>query len=474
MTKLVHTDLLLTMAGDRSSQHFCAPGWFVVGDDGSIDSGGDGDPDGEVITEAGEVIDATGCLVMPGFVSAHNHLWQSAFRGIGADKTLWGWIDAYINTYGAFHDRGDFGAFSVYGAADCLRHGVTSVYNWTHNSGYDQELYLEQLFEPLQLPVRVVFGWAMDVVKDLEANRLDLIDFCAEADKLSDHASFLGPSLGGLGVIVGDKFPPWEGALREEFGLGCQIHYLEEPSIQVEERALFPTLVNAGMVDDGLSFAHFCHADDAIVSEAAGLGAAMVWNPMSNGRLGSGLADVLHYEELGMRCALGVDGQSTADLPDPFENMRMGLYATRMNRQRSDLMGPADVLLMHTRVAAEVMGVADLVGSLEPGRCADFLIVDPRSPDRGPVFDPLATLVFGCNAANIASVYVGGELVIEQGRAVTFDYRAIDDEVHDRISRLRRRFDSGTVNAGYKGDSSMLVREPSPCAVDAASARAQP
>jgi 5-methylthioadenosine/S-adenosylhomocysteine deaminase len=461
--------VLVTMA--EGSEPFV--GWLGIGPDGVITAVEPGVPPAAVLATATEVRELAGRFVMPGFVSAHNHLWQSAFRGIAADRTLWGWIDGYINTYGAFHAPGDYEAFTRYGAVDALVHGVTTVCNWTHNSGYAQEQYLEQFRASSSLPQRFLFGWGIDTTKTEEENRRDAESFCALAhgEARGPRAPLLGPMLGGLGVLVGDRFPAQEGRLIRDLGLRCQIHYLEEPSIQVEERALYPVLVESGMVDAGLTFAHFCHADDEIVRDAAARGAGMAWNPLSNGRLGSGLPDILGHRAAGLPIALGVDGQSTADLPDPFENMRMGLYAVRMRHQSASVLSTSDVMAMHTVRAAELLGVGDVLGSLEVGKWADLLVVDPRSPDRGPVFDPMATLVFSCTAANIDEIRIGGDVVVRHGRPTTTDWDAICGDVHERMDQLRSR---QRLDDRSPSQRRMLDRQQSACAVEAEQVRRAP
>ena len=112
--------------------------------------------------------------------------------------------------------------------------------------------------------------------------------------------------------------------------------------------------------------------------------AAAIWNPLSNGRLASGLADVPKYLKAGLTVGMGLDGQNTADLANPFENMRMGLYNIRMKYESASILGPLDVLKLHTIGTARAIGVADQVGSLKPGKYADFLIVDLGDPDTVP------------------------------------------------------------------------------------------
>jgi cytosine/adenosine deaminase-related metal-dependent hydrolase len=158
----------------------------------------------------------------------------------------------------------------------------------------------------------------------------------------------------------------------------------------------------------------------------------MSWNPLSNGRLASGTPDIVAYRKAGLRIGLGVDGQASADRADPFENMRAGLYAVRAREEDAAVLAPYDVVRMHTLGAAEVLGAADRIGSLETGKLADFLLLDPA--DFGPVFDPWASLVFVGSTGQLREVRVGGELLVRDGLPVKHDWKAVRAEIAQRVS----------------------------------------
>ena len=123
----------------------------------------------------------------------------------------------------------------------------------------------------------------------------------------------------------------------------------------------------------------------------------------------------------------------------------MGLYGLRMKYEDAKIMQPIDVLKLHTIGTAKVLGVADQVGTLTPGKFADFLVVDPADLDTGPVSDVYATLVFACKISNLERVYVGGSLVVERGRLVDHDFAAIARDVHERVAAVGARL--GAVSA---------------------------
>jgi cytosine/adenosine deaminase-related metal-dependent hydrolase len=129
---------------------------------------------------------------------------------------------------------------------------------------------------------------------------------------------------------------------------------------------------------------------------------------------------------------MGVDGEASADLADPFENMRTGLYAIRDKYENAGVMGPYDVLRLHTIGSAAVLGVEDKLGSLEVGKMADFLVIDPRR--FGHVFDPYATLVFVTSQPDLERVYVGGDLMVEHGAPLKQDLMKVQREVDGRVA----------------------------------------
>jgi len=129
---------------------------------------------------------------------------------------------------------------------------------------------------------------------------------------------------------------------------------------------------------------------------------------------------------------LGLDDQACSDVSDPWQNMRFGLYQARSTTRTAALM-PADVLRMQTLGAAEVIGVADRVGSLAPGKFADFVVVDPRSPDMGPLHSPVDNYVLSSTLRNLKEVYVGGRLASRDGRSTSPLAAASVAEVHRRI-----------------------------------------
>jgi len=439
---LYHGGTLLTLASGQDAP--IERGYLLVADDGRIAAlgAGDGTNDPAVIaarSASGFVhADVSGRILLPGFVSGHSHLWQSVFRGITPAAELPAWLQGLHYTYGPHFAAGDFAAFTRHGAYDQLRHGVTTTYNHSHAFGRDFERYREQFTAELTTPQRFVFAWVNDASADdaTWVTRLEAV--MAQVQPRADRP-LLGLSINAVGIHRGQAILVREIAVAKKLSLTVQVHYLEPSASKVEDRAAWPRFKEAGGLFSGMSFAHFIHTDDTILREAAAAGAAMIWNPLSNGRLASGLPQIENYLAAGLRVGMGVDGQASADISDPFENVRLGLYALRIRRENAGGLQPVDVLRLHTLKTAEVLGVQRWVGSLEVGKFADFLVVDPGEPGTGPVWDAAATIVFACSSRNVSSVVIGGKKVVESGRVLDHDAVALETDVRARVAAIRAR-----------------------------------
>jgi 5-methylthioadenosine/S-adenosylhomocysteine deaminase len=433
-------------------------GHIVVGVDGKIVGVGPGEP--PPTPPPGRVLDVGGKFVVPGFVSAHSHLFQSPLRGLGSDQTLFGWLGVIKQRIeNATPD--DLYWFCLHGAVDFLRSGITTAYDFTYSGELgggqrsigigeavvspqvDQEPYEEvQIRAKLDAGIRFINSFSivpLGTEQEIE-ERVERILKYASAH--SDNPRFLKMAISGwVQRASGAESAVREARFMKIFGLMNQAHFLESPERVPEQQAKFSWYRDAGALGPSFVFGHFIHTTPQIVSETAKSGACMCWQPSANGRLGSGTADIPALRKAGIRIGIGADDQSCSDLSDPFQSLRLGLYSIRSMYKDASVLSPRDVLHFHTLGGAEILGVDSKVGSLEVGKFADFLVVDPRHPDTGPVHDPIATYVLACSLRNLKQVYIGGDLVAEGSDLVGVDEGRIRSEVDSRVARLKGSFE---------------------------------
>ena len=438
---IVKNARLFTMA---PGQKDVFTGYLVVDEAGKLTAVGKGEPPAGLAAK--DTYDAGGKWILPGFLSAHSHIWQSAFRGLAADRTLLGWIEGLYVDHAAHAKPEDFYWFTLDGALDHLQHGITGAYDFTYGGtsrGNCEGIVCDRFSYKgdLDSGIRFVYGYQPDKITATDTPAMAMARLATFMDWLGSQpksSHLLSVMISG-GTSFNDTYQQSvaEKAMMDRFHLGNQSHFLEPPGNVSADQAKFKWYVDSGLLGSkDLYFGHFIHTNDTILEATAKAGGGMSWNPLSNGRLASGTADIPRYLKMGVRVGMGVDGEASADLADPFENMRTGLYAIRDKYEDATIMSPYQVLYLHTMGSADVMGVKDKLGSLEAGKYADFLVVDPTR--FGTVFDPYASLVLVTGERDLERVYVGGELKVDHGKLLGQDMEKVQAETNRRSAATRR------------------------------------
>lgn len=426
MSLLVTHARLITIPADGEDPGYVEDGWMLV-EDGRIAGIGSGEP-GIV---ADEVLDVAGAFVAPGFVSSHSHLFTSGLRGLGVADTLYGWCDAMLGTT-AYMSPEQLYWSTLHGSLDFLSHGVTTAYNFTDplqawESMVDGKRTGTAGMRGLEYHFRQADGCRDSGIRFVDASGMDVTvgtddeifeRFAAEVahTRAMDPDYALGSSI--MGQVQWSPRPEaaeLEVEAMRRYGVTNQAHFLESPEAIEHQQSKFAFYRDAGALGLGLMFGHFIQTTPEIIEEAVAGGASMSWQPASNGRLASGVALVPEMIVKGMRVGVGLDDQACTDVSDPWQNMRMGISMQRARTKDPLSMMPELMLRLHTLGSAQIMGVADRVGSLEVGKFADFVVVDPLRPDVGPLWHPVRSYVLAMSPRNLKRVYVGGVLVNEEG-----------------------------------------------------------
>lgn len=433
MTSLLVTHArLITVPAGTEDPGYLEHGWMLVVD-GRIADLGEGDPSAAVLAAASgfETLDVAGAFVAPGFISAHSHLFTSASRGLGVTETLYGWCDSMLGLI-RHATPDDLYWTTLHGSLDFLGAGVTAAYDFT-----DPRIPWEPMIEgqrqavgtlrPIEYQTRQIDAKANAGLRFVNSTSMDDAigsddEVLARLAAVLDHTATLDRDLALGAAVTGSvqwSIRPNAAELEVEamrrFGLINQAHFLETREATELQRSKWALYRNAGALGPGMIFGHFIQTTPEIIREAAESGSGMSWQPGSNGRLASGFAEVPEMLALGMTVGMGLDDQACTDVADPWQNMRTGMFGLRAKTGDPLSMMPETVLRLHTLGSAKLLGVDDRIGSLEVGKFADFVVVDPTAPDIGPLWHPVRNYVLSCGLRNLKRVYVGGELVNESG-----------------------------------------------------------
>jgi 5-methylthioadenosine/S-adenosylhomocysteine deaminase len=232
--------------------------------------------------------------------------------------------------------------------------------------------------------------------------------------------------------------------LAREHGIALQTHLAESKSqaLRGQERygkTLTAHLDELGMLGTHLSAAHGVWLDEDDLKRLADHGASVIHNPLSNLRLGSGLAPVRQMLARGLNVGLGSDAANTSDTQNMFEVTRIASYLSRIQLpDHEQWLGCDEVFNAATRGNARALGFGDRIGRIETGAAADLVFLRLDHIDYWPLRDPLLQMVHSESGAAVDSVMIDGHMVLEHGRFTTVDEAALRRDVERAVERIDR------------------------------------
>jgi cytosine/adenosine deaminase-related metal-dependent hydrolase len=157
-------------------------------------------------------------------------------------------------------------------------------------------------------------------------------------------------------------------------------------------------------------------------------------NPIANAKSGHGIAKIYEMMQAGVRIGLGTDGPMSNNSLNLFATMRTTALMQRVQNNNNILMRPVEILEMATIGGARSLYMDDKIGSIEPGKLADIIILETRSPNMVPCYDPYAVVVFQAEPSNVSTTIINGQIVMENREIKTIDV----EEVREMLNRIRQ------------------------------------
>jgi len=397
-------------------------------------------------TAADTVIDAGGALVLPGFIQTHIHLCQTLFRGLADDLPLLAWLSQRVWPLEAAHDERTLRAAARLAAAELLLGGTTSVLTMETVHGTDA------VFEALVATgLRAVVGKCMMNARGKEPARLYQPAAEAIDESLALHARWHGAANGRLHAALAPRFAiSCTRDLLEATAAASQAHGLlvhTHASEQREEIDLVRSLTgldniaylaSVGLANDRLCAAHCVWATEAEQQLLAERRVKVLHCPGSNLKLGSGIAPVVEMRARGIHVSLGADGAACNNNLDMFHEMRLAATLQAM-RLGPGALPARDVVRMATREGAIALGLDAEIGSIEPGKKADLIVVGAAGVHQQPGRDPYSTIVYASRPSDVQATIVDGEIVAREGELTWADRRDVASDAAVAASQLIAR-----------------------------------
>jgi len=399
-----------------------------------------------------ERVDASGCLVTPGLVNTHHHLYQWATRGLAQDQHLFGWLTELYPVWSAI-DAEIVGAAAAAGLGWLALSGCTTStdHHYVFPRGVGDLLAAEiEAAQRIGLRFHPCRG-SMDLGQTdgglppdrlVESTADALAETAAAIDRWHDPAP---ASMLRIAVAPCSPFSVTTQLMREAADLardkGVRLHThlaetREEDEFCRERYGCDPVEYadRLGWLGADVWLAHGVHLGDAAITRLAATGTGVAHCPSSNARLGAGIAPVPRLLAAGVPVGLGVDGAASQEAGQLAAELRQALYVARI-AGGPEAMNARQALAIGTAGGAALLGRADEIGSLEPGKLADIAVWRLDGIGHAGIDDPVAALVFG-PAAPIASLFVGGRTVVRDDRLVTAEEGALAADLAAAARRM--------------------------------------
>ena len=422
MSILIHncTAVLMDEAGT------VLPNAYVAVEGARIASVGTERPQGPFDQE----IDGRGNVLMPGFVNAHTHVPMTAMRGYGDGNNLQDWLNNYIFPVEARWDDRAIHACTALGLAEMIASGITTIADmYDHCDAITQEV--------------VAAGLSANIARGttLFADQFDPAVFpgCVELRELVDRwhgyndgqilvdASIHGEYTSHAGLW------DWMAQYAADHGLGMHVHLSET---QTEHEACksrhggktpAAVLAEHGGFDVRAIAAHCVWTTPEDWALLAEKGVSAIHNPVSNLKLGSGVAPVVDLKKAGVNVALGTDGVSSNNCTDFFGDLK--LAAILQNGVRCDPLALTawDALEMATVNGGKALGRK--TGRIEKGYEADLILLDSEALNLIPCHDAANNLAYAAHGSNVVMNMARGKVIYKNGEFLTIDIDRVKKEV---------------------------------------------
>lgn len=432
--------------------------------DGAIAEAG---PPGLAAPADAEIVEAGDHLLVPGLVNAHTHAHGGLGKGLVDDRVP---LEMFLSSAGpmnAGRSTEDKYLSALLSAVEMLHKGCTACYDLAveipapteegmnavaqayHDAGMravvapmmaDRTLYqaLPGLLEALPGPLREQASRLATAPREVSLDACERILARWPFDRERIRPA-VAPT---IPLHCSDEFLVACHRLSLEHGAPLQTHLAETKAQAVLAqqrygRSLVDHLVRLGVLDERASAAHCIWVDRDDVRRLADAGVAVAHNPLSNLRLGSGIAPVRMLLGEGVVVGIGTDAANTSDGQNMFEATRLASYLSRLvTPDPAGWLAASEAFDLATTGSARVLGMGERVGRLAPGYKADIVFLSLRHINYVPLGNPGTQIVNGENGAAIDAVMVDGRFVLRDGRLLSVDEVALRRNAQRALERL--------------------------------------
>lgn len=362
-----------------------------------------------------EIIDASETVVMPGLINTHAHIAMSIFRGTFEGCNLYTWLHEKIWPIEARLTEEDVYNASMLSILEMISTGTTCV--------NDHYFFSKKIREAFELSgMRAVITRVLMDSDGKEESEKRINEFIELYETRNDENKLITYTVSphGLYTCSGELLERSR-ELAEKYNLPIHVHFLES----IDEIDDIKKIHGKEATDvlrtyfNGIHtiLAHGVKLNDRDIDILSKMDCGIVHNPISNMRLGCKIADITNYIKRGINVSIGTDGQGSGNNLDMFEAMKIAGLIQGGIHENEDKLSAKDVIKMATINGARILGMEDIIGSIEVGKCADMILVDISKKIDNikmiPNNDIISNLVYNTDGTKVKTTIVNGKVLMK-------------------------------------------------------------
>lgn len=389
--------------------------------------------------EAREILDASGCLVMPGLINVHTHAAMTCFRGLADDLPHQEWLHEHIFPAEANHVNEETVYWgTMLAVVEMIKSGTT-----TFCDGYFCEDGAARAVTASRIRAIVAQGVIDFPAPGVPDPRINVKAAEAFVFRWQGKSPHLIPSIfcHSPYTCSPETLTRAKEVCRQH-GILFQIH-LAETMNEVDEiqkrygRRPVEHLRALGLLDEETLCHHAVWISEEEIELLAQSGVGISHNPESNMKLASGVAPLPRMLNAGVKVGLGTDGCASNNNLDMFQEMDTAAKLHKVHWGDPTLCSAVQVVAMASSGGASALGMGGELGSLESGKKADIITIDLNQPHLTPIYEPCSHLVYSARGADVRDVIIDGRMVMRQRQLLDIDEVEIMGKVREIASRIR-------------------------------------
>ena len=379
----------------------------------------------EILKQADQIIDYQGAWIMPGLVNCHTHSAMTGLRGIRDDSNLHEWLEDYIWPAEAEFTPEMTTKAVKEALTEMLQSGTTTFNDMYNPNGVE----IEKIYEAVKASkMRCYFSPTL---------------FSSDMETTDET---IARTRAVIGTIKGYQDPNFKVMVAPHSPYSCSRELLEA-SLNLAKKEDIPLHIHVaetkeesgiilkrygkrpiafldelGYLDHQAVFAHGVELNEAEIARLADSQVAIAHNPISNLKLASGIAPIIQLQKAGIPVGIATDSVASNNNLDMFEEGRTAALLQKMKSGDASQFPIETALKALTIEGAKVLRMEDEIGSLEVGKQADFLVIQPQGKNHlQPQENMLSHLVYAVKSSDVDDVYIAGDQVVRSGKVLTVD-----------------------------------------------------